>query len=74
MTLTMRERAALSLVAEKSGGLQSEWRVTREPEPDVWYDFADPETRRVGQCRKNADGTWHQAPIGTKPVVLAFLG
>lgn len=70
MHLTERERAAVRLYAEKAGTREDEHSVVREPKPGVWYDWAHPETGRVGQCRRDGAG-WAQAPADGA-VILAW--
>lgn len=49
-----------------------EWMPV-QPVRGVWYDFLDV-TGKMGQCKLNADGTWHQDPRGPSPAILAFVG
>ena len=67
---TVHEIRARLIFALKAKANPKHYRVIRKPELGVWYDFADPETQAYGQCRLNADGTWHQAPSGEDPVFL----
>lgn len=53
----------------------NEWSIVSHLGALVWVDFADPESKSMnrrwyGQCRKNEDGTWFQAPFGHAPVLL----
>jgi hypothetical protein len=71
---TLYEREAVRLMerrqpSKRPGG----WVPVRNPLPGVWYDWADPFSGKVGQCRRGAEG-WTQGPRGLRPVVLAWAG
>ena len=69
---TDHERAALRLIESRQGARGGPWIPVRTPQPGVWYDWANPATGQVGQCRCNRDG-WSAAPWGERPVVLAWV-
>jgi len=50
-----------------------EWKPVGAPEPKVFYDWMN-DSGGFGQCWKNADGAWKQAPLGNNPAVLAHVG
>lgn len=53
-----------------------QWGMWRPPTPierRFWYDFVD-YGGKVGQCRMNDDGSWHQEPLGDRPAVLEHMG
>lgn len=64
---------AFEFFAEKSRVPVDRLRVVFYVESGVWYDFACPNTGAYGQCKLSVDGTWHQPPRGTHPVVLEWL-
>jgi hypothetical protein len=72
MILTDHETAARDQMAARLNKPAARWTVVDRPEPGVWYDFSDPATGLVGQCRMSLDGTWMQDPRGQQPVVFAY--
>jgi len=72
-TATTYGQLARELMARKanSGEGPEAWDVVESPEPNVWYDWACPETGKVGQCCHATFG-WFQTPGGTAPVVLRY--
>jgi hypothetical protein len=69
---TERQILARIIYAAEARKRDAHFRVVVKPAPGVWYDFADPETKAFGQCMLNEDGSWHQEPRGTNPVLLAY--
>lgn len=65
------EARAVALFAQKANAAAAEFTVVREPRDGVWYDWADPKTGAIGQCRRER-GAWAQAPRGERPVVLEW--
>lgn len=59
--MTPRETAALDVLSAKARRPCAEWTLVREPVPGVWYDWAQPDLGKVGQCKLGDDG-WIQAP------------
>lgn len=70
--MTPRETSARAQLSNAARRPATEWAVVRAPEPGIWYDFAHPETGKVGQCKRNEDG-WTQAPP-EGAVVFAWEG
>ena len=70
-THAARERAALRIFSQRAGTSAAAHGVVREPKVGVWYDWAHPETRRVGQCCLGLAG-WQQAP-DESAVILAWM-
>ena len=68
----MNNNEAAEAYAKIAGRNSAGWRPIKEPVPGVWYDFYDLATGKFGQCLKNEDGTWHQAPRGNDPTMLEF--
>lgn len=68
---------ALALMARSSPPLPPDaWEPVPSLEAGVWYDWSDPSTGKVGQCRaKSVCGSlveWDQAPRGFGAVILRF--
>ena len=72
--LTHHEIEAMVLFATKCHKDVVLWEPVRSIERGFWYDFADPATGTIGQCRMDYDWTWQQAPRGTEPVILRLVG
>lgn len=70
---TDHQAFARALFASHFGQSSNLWRVIVNPEPGIWYDWADPETGKIGQCCLAESGKWKQAPLGNQPVVLETL-
>lgn len=47
-------------------------RVVGRPALSIWYGYACPETGKVGNCQRGAEG-WRYPPEGTAPVILAWI-
>lgn len=69
----MREQMAVQIMSRLSGKPQSHFRVARSIAPGLYYDWVDPDTGAHGQCRVNADGSWHTKPQCSNPVVLLYI-
>lgn len=65
------EQRAVQLFATKANCRAEQLSVVTALRDSVWYDWADPDTGNIGQCRLEK-GQWAQAPIGSRPVVLAY--
>lgn len=59
--MTPRETSASALLSNKAHRPATEWSVVRVPESGFWYDWANPDAGKVGQCKRGDDG-WIQAP------------
>lgn len=65
------EGKAVSLFAAKANCNVKSLSVVTDPKDGYWYDWADPDTGKIGQCRR-VSGQWTQAPEGKRPVVLRY--
>lgn len=71
-TTKPKAQQAIKLMAEKSGKPEEHFRVVESVTPGIWYDWADVETGKVGQCRMGENWAWVQDPRGERPVILAY--
>ena len=62
---------AVSLFAAKANCNVKSLSVVTDLRDGYWYDWADPDTGKIGQCRR-VGGRWTQAPEGKRPVVLRY--
>lgn len=65
------EGKAVSLFAAKANCNVRSLSVVTDPKDGHWYDWACPDTGKIGQCRR-VGGQWAQAPEGKRPVVLRY--
>ena len=65
------EGKAVSLFAAKANVPVKSLSVVTDLRDGYWYDWSDPDTGKIGQCRRSG-GQWTQAPEGKRPVVLRY--
>ena len=71
MSMTKEQADAMELVALRLGGHPWNWAPLPEWEikPNIWYNWADPKTGKVGECLRKAK-EWAKPPTGEQPVVF----
>ncbi len=72
--MTRYQEEARAGFAALLGKPVEQWRIAASINIGDWYDFFDPTTGKYGQCSMGEFGTWRQAPLGYRPVILEYIG